>query len=72
MPARVALHETVAVPDPVMLLGDIEPQTRPEGTVSLKFTVPANLLTASIVMVEVAEVPALTVTELAAMVKSRN
>ena len=62
----------MAVPDPVMLPGDIEPQTRPEGTVSLKFTVPANLLTASIVMADVADVPALTVMEPAAMVKSRN
>jgi len=68
----VALHETVAVPDPVTLPGLIEPQTRPEGTVSVKVTVPANLLIAVTVMVDVPEAPALTVTELAATVKSRN
>ena len=68
----VALHETVAVPDPATLPGLIEPQTRPEGTVSVKVTVPANLLIAVTVMVDVPEIPALTVTELAATVKSRN
>jgi hypothetical protein len=66
------LHETVAVPEPVTLLGIIEPQTRPEGTLSVKVTVPANLLIAVRVMVEVPEAPALTVTELAAIMKSRN
>jgi hypothetical protein len=72
LPATVALHETVAVPDPVMLPGKIEPHTRPEGTVSLRVTVAANLLTAAIVMVEVLDVLTLTVIELAAIVKSRN
>ena len=55
-----------------MLPGDIEPQTRPEGTVSLKATVPANLLTATMVMVEELDVPALTVMDAAPIVKSRN
>jgi hypothetical protein len=68
----VALHETVAVPDPATLPGLIEPQTRPEGTVSVKVTVPENLLIAVTVIVDVPEAPALAVTELAAIVKSRN
>jgi hypothetical protein len=68
----VALHETVAMPDPVTLPGLIEPQTRPEGTVSVKVTVPENLLIAVTVIVDVPEAPALAVTELAAIVKSRN
>ena len=67
-----ALHETVAVPEPVTLPGVTEPQTRPEGTLSVRVTVPANLLIAVTVMVEAPEAPALTVTELAATVKSRN
>ena len=62
----------VAVPEPVKAPGVIEPQTRPEETVSVKVTVPANLLIAVTVMVDVPEAPALTVTELAATVKSRN
>jgi len=66
------LHETVAVPEPARLPGVIEPQTRPEGTVSVRVTVPANLLTAVTVMVDVPEAPALALTELAATVKSRN
>ena len=68
----MALHETVAAPEPVRLLGVIEPQTRPEGKASVRVTMPANLLTAVIVIVEVPEAPALTVTELPAIVKSRN
>jgi hypothetical protein len=68
----VALHETVAVPEPVMLPGVIGPQVRPEGTVSVKVTVPANLLTAATVMVDGLELPASAVTELAAIVKSWN
>ena len=68
----MALHDTVAVPEPVRLLGVIEPQTRPEGIVSVKLTVPVNLLRPVTVIVDVPEVPALTTTELAAIVKSRN
>ncbi len=68
----VALHETVAVPEPVIVPGVIEPQTRPEGTLSVRVTVPANLLIAVTVMVDVPEAPALTVTGPPAIVKSRN
>jgi hypothetical protein len=68
----VALHETAAVPEPVTLPGVIEPHIRPEGTASVRVTAPANMLIAVTVMVDVPEAPALTVTELAAIVKSRN
>ena len=67
-----ALHETVAVPEPVTLAGVIEPQTRPEGMLSVRVTVPANVLIAVTAIVDVPEAPALAVTELAAIVKSRN
>ena len=45
---------------------------RPDGTVSVRITVPANLLIAVTVIVEMPEAPALTVTGLAATVKSLN
>ena len=51
----VALHETVAVPDPVMLAGVIAPQVRPDGTESLMLTDPAKPFTAATVIVDVAE-----------------
>jgi hypothetical protein len=67
----VELQDTVAVPDPITLPGEIAPQVRLAGTVSVSVTVPANPLTAVIVMVEVAVVPAWTAAgEVAAMVKS--
>ena len=72
MPASVALQIMVAVPDPAMLVGVKAPQVNPEGIVSVSVTIPANLLTAVIVMVDVPEAPALTVTELDAIAKSRN
>ena len=56
MPAVVDWQETVAVPEPVTLVGEIAPQVRPDGTVSVRLTVPANPLRAVTVMVEVAEV----------------
>ena len=59
MPATKALHATVAVPDPVTLVGLIAPQTRPDGTVSVRETMPLKWLADVMVMVEVAEVPAL-------------
>src|SRR6266566_2597193 len=55
----VALHETVAAPEPIIVPGVIEPQTRPEGTLSVRVTVPENLLIAVTVMVEVPDWPAL-------------
>jgi hypothetical protein len=53
--AFVALHETVAVPDPDMLLGLIDPQVSPDGIVSVRDTVPENPLSAETVTVDVAD-----------------
>jgi len=67
----VELHATVAVPELVMLVGVIAPQVRLAGTVSVSDTVPVNPLMAVTVIVEVAEVPAVTAAgEVAAILKS--
>jgi hypothetical protein len=67
----VELQATVAVPEPVTLVGVIAPQVRLAGTVSVRLTTPANPLTAVTVIVEVAETPASTAAgEVAAIVKS--
>jgi hypothetical protein len=56
-----------------MVLGDITLQVRPEGTVSVRFTTPANRFNDAIVMVEVGIVPTLAAGGgVAAIVKSRN
>lgn len=71
VPATVAEQETVAVPEPVTLVGLIVPQVRPAGTVSVRDTTPENPLRAVTVIVEVADWPASTAAgELAATVKS--
>ena len=73
MPATVALHETVAVPEPVTLFGVMVPQVNPDWTVSVKLTDPAKWFNATTVIVEVAEFPAFTgAGDVAAIVKSRN
>jgi len=55
----------------VILVGLKEPQVRPEGTVSVKLTVPENPLTGATSIVEVATVLITTAAgEVAAMVKS--
>jgi hypothetical protein len=65
------LHETVAVPELVTLVGVIAPQVRLAGTVSVRLTVPVNPFTAVTVIVEVAEVPTVTAAgEVAEIVKS--
>lgn len=65
------LHETVAVPELVTLLGVIAPQVKFVGTVSVKDTVPVNPLSAVTVMVDVAEVPTVTAAgDVAVMLKS--
>ncbi len=65
------LQDTVAVPDPVTLSGEIATQDRLAGTVSVSETTPAKPLTAVTVMVDVAETPALTAAgDDAAIVKS--
>ena len=67
----VELHDTVAVPELVTLVGVIAPQVRFAGTVSVRLTVPVNPLTAVTVIVDVADTPALTAAgEVAATVKS--
>ena len=71
MLAAVAEQDTVAVPEPVTLAGVIAPQVRPEGTVSVRVTTPVNPFNAPIVIVEVADDPALTTAgDVAAMLKS--
>ena len=55
----VALHETVAVPDPAMLVLLMFPQLRPFGTASVKATVAVNPLRAVIVRVVVLDWPTL-------------
>ena len=73
MPATVALHDTTAEPDAIMLVGLNEPQIRPGGVVTLSVTVPANPLTATTVTVDVGDWPALTAAgDVADIVKSRN
>ena len=65
------LQETVAVPELVTLVGEIAPQVRLAGTVSVRLTVPVNPLRAVTVIVELAEVPTVTAAgEVAVMLKS--
>jgi hypothetical protein len=54
-PATVELQETVAVPEPVTLVGVIPPQLRPAAGVSVRFTTPVKPLRPVIVTVEVAD-----------------
>ncbi len=71
MPDSEELHETVAVPALVTLVGEIARQARPEGRMSLRVIEPVNPFTADSVMVEVTDVPTLTEAgEVAAIVKS--
>lgn len=73
MPATVALHEMVAEPEAIMLVGLNDPQVRLGGAVTLKVTVPVNPLIAATVTVEVGDWPALTAAgDVALMVKSWN
>jgi len=73
LPATVALQETIAIPEPVTLVGEMAPQVRPEGIVSLKLTVPANPFSALTVMADVTEAPTLTSEgEFVLIVKSWN
>ena len=65
------LHARLVVPDPVTLPGAMAAQDKFAGTVSASVTVPVNPLTAVMVIVEVAVVPAVTAAgEVAAIVKS--
>ena len=61
----------MAVPEFVTLVGEIAPQVRPVGTVSVNDTVPVKPLTAVTVMVEDAETLTLTAAgDVALMLKS--
>jgi hypothetical protein len=53
----VAVQETVAVPELVRVLGEIAPQLRPLGIVSVRDIVPVKPLSAATVMVEVSDWP---------------
>jgi len=55
LPATLALHDTVAVPDPVTLAGVIAPQVSPTGTVSVRLTMPLKWFNAAMVMIGVAD-----------------
>lgn len=69
--AVVELQVNVAVPEPVIVPGVIAPQVRPDGTVSVMVTTPANPLSDVTVIVEVSGLPAETAAgEDAAIVKS--
>jgi len=72
VPEVEELQDSVAVPELVTLLGVMAPQVRPEGTVSVRVTVPVNPFTAVTVIVDVADVPTLPDGDVAAIVKSRN
>ena len=55
--AVVELHEKVAVPEPVTLLGLIAPHVSPLGTVSVSATTPVKPFCAVTVIVEVSDAP---------------
>ncbi len=72
MPATLALQDTDAVPEPGTLLGVMLPQASPDGTVSVRLTIPPKLSREVTVTVVAAELPAsIGPGELAAIVKSR-
>jgi hypothetical protein len=50
-------HESVAVPEPVTLVGVNAPHVSPAGTVSVRLTTPVNPFTAVTVIVDVPEEP---------------
>ena len=70
VPATVALQETVAVPEPVIVVGLIAPQVNPDGGVSVSVTMPVNPLTAVTVIVDVSELPVEPMGDVALIVKS--
>jgi hypothetical protein len=67
--AEVEEHDRVAVPEPVMLLGEIAPQVNPAGTVSVRATGAAKPFCPVTVMVDVMEAPTVPEGEVAARVK---
>jgi hypothetical protein len=55
VPAVVDEQATVAVPEPVTLVGVMTPQARPAAGVSVRLTIPVNPFRAVMVMVDVAD-----------------
>ena len=55
MPAIFELQDTVAVPEPVRLLGVIAPQLSPDGSTSVRATVPAKPFWPVTVIVELVD-----------------
>ena len=71
MPAVFELQDMVAVPEPVRLLGEIAPQLSPDGTASVRVTVPVKPFWPVMVIVELVDWPVLTALgEVAEIVKS--
>ena len=69
---KVALHVKVAVPEFVILFGVIAPHVSPDGTLSVRLTVPVKPLRAVTEIVEVKELPEAPDGEVAAIMKSAN
>lgn len=70
-PGVVALQETVALPEPVIVFGVIELHVRLEGTASVRVTVPVKPFCAVTVIVELADWPTvIPLMEVAEIVKS--
>jgi hypothetical protein len=68
--AIAELHDSVAVPEFVTLVGVMAPQVRLAGTTSVRLMVPVNPLTAVKVIVDDAAVLTVVEGEVAVMVKS--
>jgi len=60
VPPALALQDTVAVPEPDRAVGLMAPHVSPDGTLSVRETVPVKPFTEAIVIVEVADWPLLT------------
>ena len=60
MPGVVELQDKLAVPEFVIVYGVIASHVRPDGTVSVRVTVPLKPLTAETVIADVADEPAVT------------
>lgn len=67
--AVAEVHDRVAVPDPVTLVG-VSVQVNPAGTVSVRATAPAKPFCPVTVIVDVIEAPTVPEGEVAARVKS--
>jgi len=57
VPATFELHETVAVVEPLIVVGLIEPHVNPDGGVSVSVIVPVKPFRAEVVIVELVDWP---------------